>query len=114
MAHEKSFEDALIASLEEALAHKHGEVTLRTRVAERPAAASPLLPPPQYDGARVRALRERLNISQQLFASLLNVSDGTVKAWEQDRRRPEGPSLRLLEIVEEYPETFLAKLRRTG
>ncbi len=46
VAQETSFEEALIVSLEQALAHKRGEVTLRTRVVERPAPASPVLPPP--------------------------------------------------------------------
>jgi len=46
VAQETSFEEALIVSLEQALAHKRGEVTLRTRVVERPAPASPVPPPP--------------------------------------------------------------------
>lgn len=46
VAQETSFEEALIVSLEQALAHKRGEVTLRTRVLERPAPASPVLAVP--------------------------------------------------------------------
>jgi len=108
------FEESLIASLEEALAYKHGEIDLRTRVGERTARDAQIDPPPVYDSARVRAVRGKLRLSQQVFAAALNVSDGTVKAWEQGRRAPEGPTLRLLEIAEEHPETFLAKLRTQG
>lgn len=59
-------------------------------------------------------MRDKLNFSQQVFVAALTVSDGTVKAWEQGRRTPDSPTLQLLEIAEEHPETFLAKVRRSG
>ncbi len=114
MTRHTSFEESLIASLEEALAYKRGELNLRTRVGERTARDTQIIPPPAYDSARVRAVRDKLRLSQQVFAAALNVSDGTVKAWEQGRRAPEGPTLRLLEIAEEHPETVLAKVRTQG
>jgi transcriptional regulator with XRE-family HTH domain len=38
---------------------------------------------------------------------LLNVSRSTVRAWEQGRRSPDGPSLRLLEVAAERPSALL-------
>ena len=38
------------------------------------------------------------------FASALNVSDKTVKAWEQGIKPPGSSALRLLEIIERHPE----------
>lgn len=111
---ERTFGEALIASVEEALAFKRGEAPARTRVAEHSDPPSRPLSPPRYDAARVRALRERLAVSQEAFAAALNVSVGTVRAWEGGRRAPRGPSLRLLEIAERHPETFLADVPRTA
>jgi putative transcriptional regulator len=68
-------------------------------------------PPPRYGSARVRRLRERLALSQPLFARTLNVSVATVRGWEQGARVPDGPSRRLLELVERHPETVLDALR---
>ncbi|CAA9567620.1 MAG: hypothetical protein AVDCRST_MAG88-2035 [uncultured Thermomicrobiales bacterium] len=55
-------------------------------------------------------MRARLGVSQPFFAAALNVSPGTVKAWERGARTPDGPTRRLLEIAEEHPEAFLAKV----
>ncbi len=62
--------------------------------------------PPHYDAKRIRKLRERLNMSQPVFARSLNASDATVKAWEQGKRTPDGTSLRLLEMADKAPDVF--------
>jgi putative transcriptional regulator len=67
-------------------------------------------PPPRYDSPRIRSLRRRLNLSQPVFAALLNVSAATVRAWERGARAPEGPSRRLLEVAEHHPEALMEKL----
>jgi len=50
-------------------------------------------------------------MSQAVFATTLNVSLATVRAWEQGTRTPEGPSRRLLEIAERHPQILLENLR---
>jgi DNA-binding transcriptional regulator YiaG len=67
--------------------------------------------PPQYDATRVRAIRERANVSQTVFAAALNVSPSTVQSWEQGARRPDGPSLRLLELADRQPAALFRALR---
>jgi putative transcriptional regulator len=67
--------------------------------------------PPQYDAAKIRAIRERANVSQSVFAAALNVSPSTVQSWEQGARRPDGPSLRLLELADRQPATIFRTLR---
>ena len=67
--------------------------------------------PPQYDATRVRAIRERANVSQSVFAAALNVSPATVKAWEGGVRRPDGPSLRLLELADRQPAALFRSIR---
>jgi DNA-binding transcriptional regulator YiaG len=67
--------------------------------------------PPQYDAAGVRAIRERANVSQAVFAAALNVSPSTVQSWEGGARRPDGPSLRLLELADRQPTALFRSIR---
>lgn len=109
----ENFGDLLIAALDQAIAFEEGDTTkARIRYATTTARKTAVEPPPRYDAERVRALRARLDLSQSVFAQALNVSDKTVKAWEQGTSPPSGATLRLLEMVEEHPENLLAKVRR--
>ena len=56
----------------------------------------------------VAALRARFGLSQAKFAALLGISVGTLRTWEQDRRRPEGPAKVLLRIAATHPEALLS------
>jgi putative transcriptional regulator len=49
---------------------------------------------------RIRALREREHLSQPIFALYLNVSKNLVSDWERGEKKPGGPALRLLTVVE--------------
>jgi putative transcriptional regulator len=48
----------------------------------------------------IRALREREHLSQPVFARYLNVSKNLVSDWERGIKRPGGPALRLLTVIE--------------
>jgi DNA-binding transcriptional regulator YiaG len=63
-----------------------------------------------YDAHRIREIRLRLDVSQRVFADLLNVSLPTIRSWEQGWRVPDGASVRLLRIAEEHPEVLLEAL----
>ncbi len=47
----------------------------------------------------IKALREREQVSQPVFASYLNVRKDAVSKWERGEKRPDGPSLKLLNLV---------------
>jgi len=49
---------------------------------------------------QIRALREREHVSQPVFARHLNVSKNLVSDWERGIKRPGGPALRLLTIIQ--------------
>ena len=49
---------------------------------------------------QIRAIRERERVSQTVFANYLNVTSSLVSKWERDEKRPSGPSLKLLSLVE--------------
>lgn len=93
--------DALVASVEAMAGHVrgHSKITLRTRSL----AAKPLRP---LCATEVVAIRAKLNVSQAVFASLLNVSKVTAISWEKGRRKPSGAALRLLDLVRRRPEIF--------
>ncbi len=59
-----------------------------------------LTPTEPLDAAQIRALREREHVSQPVFARHLNVSKNLVSDWERGVKRPGGPALRLLTIVQ--------------
>jgi DNA-binding transcriptional regulator YiaG len=112
---EENFGELLLEALQQAVAFKEGDrskARVHVRYATTTARKVDVEPPPRYDAERVRSLRSKLDLSQAVFARALNVSDKTVKAWEQGSSPPSGATLRLLEMVEEHPETFLAKVRR--
>ncbi|RMC62518.1 helix-turn-helix domain-containing protein [Sinorhizobium meliloti] len=48
----------------------------------------------------IRSIREREHISQPVFARYLNVSKGLVSDWERGIKKPGGPALRLLTVVQ--------------
>lgn len=59
-----------------------------------------LNPIPSYDGAKIRALRQQLQLSQSVLAALLNTSISTVKRWEIGNQHPNGASLKLLNLLD--------------
>lgn len=48
----------------------------------------------------IRSIRKREHISQPVFARYLNVSKGLVSDWERGVKKPGGPALRLLTVVQ--------------
>jgi len=49
----------------------------------------------------IRSLRERERVSQAVFARHLNVTTGLISQWERGEKKPVGPSLKLLTLVQE-------------
>lgn len=53
----------------------------------------------EFKPADIKKIRKKINISQPVFAKLLNISAETIKKWEQGDRHPTGASLKLLNLV---------------
>jgi putative transcriptional regulator len=49
---------------------------------------------------QIRELRNRVRVSQGVFAALLNVNPSTVQKWEQGKVKPQNAALRLLNIID--------------
>ncbi len=58
----------------------------------------------------IKAIRERLRVSQAQFAHMIGVSITTLQNWEQGRRQPQGPAKALLKVASEKPEAVLEAL----
>jgi putative transcriptional regulator len=59
-----------------------------------------LTPIPRMTPRKIRALRVRERASQAVFAAYLNVTPGLISKWERGEKNPQGPSLKLLALVE--------------
>ena len=58
------------------------------------------------DEPDAKSIRAKLQLTQDEFAGLLNISVNTLRNWEQSRRKPEGPARVLLGIAATHPEVF--------
>lgn len=88
----------ILASVHEAAAdlHKLGLVDKSTM---REFDALCLTPVEPLSPAEIRFLREREHVSQPVFAHYLNVRKDAVSKWERGEKKPDGPSLKLLNLV---------------
>jgi len=90
--------ERLKQGLEEGIDHARGELSLRTITVPEA--------PPEIDGKTVAALRAQAEMSQAVFARMLNVSTKTVQSWEQGVRTPSDASRRLIQVFSQHPDVF--------
>ena len=53
-----------------------------------------------FQPGEIKKLRLKAKTSQAVFAAYLNTSVSTVQKWEIGEKKPSGPALKLLNIVE--------------
>lgn len=97
---EKTDFELLKESLEEALEHSKGKITLKTTKVKIPD------PAPELSPRAISSLRNKLRMSQAFFAKLLNISTETATKWEQGERHPNGAALRLLQVLHKNPNVI--------
>jgi len=86
----------LVASIEEAGEIKAGR--------KRPSRKYEITPPD------IKTVREKLQVTQREFATMIGVSIRTLQNWEQGRRKPEGPANALLKVATKNPKAVLEAL----
>ena len=59
----------------------------------------------------VKAIRARLDMTQQEFAGRFGFSVNTLRHWEQGSRQPEGSARAYLRVIERAPEAVQDALR---
>ena len=57
-------------------------------------------PARRFSGEEVRNIRLKNHLTQSILAKYLCVSKKTIEAWESGRNTPNGPSSRLLELLD--------------
>jgi putative transcriptional regulator len=66
----------------------------------------------QFESGRdVVALRRFVRLTQTQLAQAMGISVHTLRNWEQDRRKPEGPALALLRIAARHPRILRENLK---
>ncbi|MFW0700294.1 helix-turn-helix domain-containing protein [Pantoea sp. R13S299] len=102
---ERDIFSELMMGMQELKDHQEGKITLKShKVTKR----APVTIAPQ----ELRDLREKLNLSQAVFAHYLHTGETTYQNWEQGRARPNAQAVLLIRMVLQNPETLktLAKL----
>src|SRR5579862_16917 len=80
----------IVRGLREAVAHARGDKVAGIRIHI-----------PQT--VNVLAVRRQMGLSQAAFSQRIGVSTGTLRNWEQGRRKPEGPARVLLALLQRNP-----------
>lgn len=62
----------------------------------------------------VRAVRQALGLSQEVFAARFGFALGTLRNWEQGRRQPDGPTRVLLTVIAKEPAAVARALSADG
>lgn len=70
--------------------------------------------PKEYDAGAVKATRQRLGVSQAVFARLLGTSVKLVQAWEIGGRQPSAMARRLMDEFNRDPRRWTSVLVRGG
>jgi putative transcriptional regulator len=81
----------LIAAVKEARAIARGEADPKTYRVHVPVDID------------VKRIRRRLKLTQNEFARRFGIPEGTLRDWEQGRRRPEGPARAFLLVIQHEP-----------
>lgn len=64
--------------------------------------------------SRVKALRERMGLTQREFAAAFHLPLTTLRDWEQRRSIPDAPARALLLAIERDPKKLMALLAERG
>ncbi|MCG8336003.1 MAG: helix-turn-helix domain-containing protein [Proteobacteria bacterium] len=89
----------LSSSLIEAKNHDQGKLTLKTHKVKAPK-------PLEISPSDIRKIREKYQMSRQVFARYLHISSRTLENWEQGRSKPNEQAVTLLHLVNLHPETL--------
>ena len=95
----KKYRSEAMAALHETMQALHdvGAIDKKTMRRFDVACLTPIRP---LKPKQIKAIRERERVSQSVFANYLNVTSSLVSKWERGEKRPSGPSLKLLTLVE--------------
>jgi len=91
-------EKSILTGMQEALSYAKGEIKAKKYNISLP-------------NVDVHEAREKLQLTQQQFATTFGISVATLRNWEQGRRLPTGAAKLLLKIIEKEPNVVKRVLR---
>jgi putative transcriptional regulator len=94
---EKDFQN-LLQGVREAAAYMRGDRSGVARV-------------DRIEPGSVSAIRAKLRLSQEEFSTAFGISKGTLRNWEQGRRKPSGAARVLLRVADRHPKAVLDAVR---
>ena len=62
----------------------------------------------------VKKLRESLGLTQEAFAAVYRIPVGTLRDWEQARKRPDAPARAFLTVIARNPEAVAQLLKEAA
>lgn len=95
----KKYRSDALAAIHETMAALH-DVRVIDKQTMRRFDAACLTPIRPLKPGEIKAIREREQVSQSVFATYLNVTSSLVSKWERGEKKPSGASLKLLSLVE--------------
>lgn len=99
----KTMKRNLFSELSEGFAalegERSGKITLRKHVIQTEDIA-------EISSEELVRLREKLKLSQAVFASYLRINKRTLENWEQGRAKPNAQAALLIRLVNKYPDTI--------
>lgn len=97
----KKYRSEAMAAIHETMVALHGVGAIDKQTMRRFDTAC-LTPVQPLSAEQIKAIRQRENVSQTIFANYLNVTPNLVSKWERGEKRPSGPALKLLTLVEKH------------
>ncbi len=71
-----------------------------------------VIPDTKMSSSKIKKIRKKINLSQSVFAKLLNVSIASVRHWEQGLREPTGSTKVLLDLLSKHPHALDYRLSK--
>jgi DNA-binding transcriptional regulator YiaG len=68
--------------------------------------------PPWIAADEIRAVRERLRLTQRQFAAWFGFPTATLRHWERGNRQPTGSALVLLSVIRDNPRAVIQTVRK--
>jgi putative transcriptional regulator len=95
----KKYRSDVFAAIHETMEslHEIGAIDKQTMREFDGACLTPVRP---MSPEEIRLIRLRENLSQSVFARYMNVSKNLVSDWERGVKKPGGPALKLLTVIE--------------
>ena len=72
------------------------------------------IPQVEINAQDIQEIRQKIKLSQSVFAKLLNVSLSSVRQWEQGNRMPSGSTKVLLDLLHKQPDVLNYRLRKSN